>query len=185
MPEILFETSRLSVRRFSAEDGEAFAAILTDPEVCYFEPYETFSHVDAVMEAAKLAENPEFYAAVRKEDGRLIGKLYLHDAEFFGAFELGYTFLRSVWGQGFASEAVRGLLRYAFEVLDIRRIFAEADVENVRSCRVLERCGFRREALYLQSAAFRKDAGGNPVYGDYCSYALLQSEYRKGEHHAN
>ena len=68
-------------------------------------------------------------------------------------------------------------MHYAFTEMNVRRIFAEADIQNVRSCRVLEKLGMRREGTFLQSASFQSSPDGMPIYSDYCSYAILRSEY--------
>ena len=57
--DIFFGTKRLSVRRFRSADGDDLAEILTDKEVTYFEPYDTFTHEAAVAEAAMFAESSE------------------------------------------------------------------------------------------------------------------------------
>lgn len=173
------ETERLILRRFRAEDGDALARILTDPEVCYFEPYEVMTQTQAVEEAARLADNAEFYAITDKSSGELIGKLYLGDQKFFGAYEIGYAIRRDRWGNGYAAEAARALMQYAFTEMGIRRITAEADIRNTRSCRLLEKLGMRREAVFVQSASFQKDESGLPIWSDYCSYAILQDEFLK------
>lgn len=173
------ETERLVLRRFRAEDGDALALLLTDPEVCWFEPYEVMTQAQAVEEAAKFADHEDFYAVTRRDTDELIGKLYLGDQKFFGAYELGYTFRRDMWGNGYAFEAACAIMQYAFTVLGARRIIAEADIRNTRSCRVLEKLGMRREGVFVQSAAFQKDESGKPIWSDYCFYAILQDEFLK------
>ena len=177
MNDILIETNRLLLCRFTPADGADFSEILTNPEVCYFEPYQPFTHEKALAEAEKLSHDDSFFAVVLKDSGKLIGKLYLHDEEFFGTYELGYTFHQSYWGKGYATESVKALMHYVFTEMNVRRIFSEADVRNVRSCRVLEKLGMRKEGMFLQSASFQSSPDGTPIYSDYCSYALLRSEY--------
>lgn len=173
------QTERLLLRPFRAEDGESLCTILTDPEVCYFEPYDVMSRDAAVAEAAKLAENPDFLAVVERSSGELVGKLYFSDLKHFGSFEIGYTIARAHWGKGFAPEAASALMQYAFTQLGVRRIIAEADVRNTRSCRVLEKLGMRREAVFVQSAYFQTDETGEPIWSDYASYAILRDEFLK------
>ena len=62
---VLFETERLSVRRFLPEDCNDLADILSDSEVTYFEPYETFTREACVQEAVKLSHSREFSGARR------------------------------------------------------------------------------------------------------------------------
>lgn len=172
-------TRRLCIRRFTPADGMDFSEILTDPEVCFYEPFEAYTHEAAVAEAEKLSENAGCYAVELLSEQKLIGRIFLEDQDFFGAYELGYTFHRQYWGRGYAAEAVSALVDHAFRTLQVRRITAEVDVQNLRSVRLLERLGMRREGTYLKSAAFRTDAQGEPVWSDYYAYALLREEYKK------
>jgi RimJ/RimL family protein N-acetyltransferase len=61
-----------------------------------------------------------------------------------GEVELFYGLAPEFWGQGFATEASRALLRYGFDVLKLPRIWARADPPNVASMRVAERLGMKR-----------------------------------------
>ena len=179
MKHLELETDRLLLRHFRQGDGDAVAELLTDAEVCYFEPFEVMSHEDAIAEAERYARSKGIYAIVLKETGRLIGKLTLTDQQFFGAYELGYTLRRDCWGNGYTVEAARALMEYAFTVKSARRITAETDVQNTRSCRVLEKLGMRREGVFVQSAAYRTTETGTPIWSDYAAYAILRDEFMR------
>lgn len=109
-------------------------------------------------------------AVLRKSDGTLIGRCGLSDlaveakatvaavprgwyqrseapavAEIVFERELGYTFHRSSWGQGYASEAARCVLEYARDVLRLPRVISLIHPENVRSLRLAQRFGAQRE----------------------------------------
>jgi ribosomal-protein-alanine N-acetyltransferase len=109
-------------------------------------------------------------AVVRKADGVLLGRCGMSDlvieAEpapstipraWFGRAqapaglpllyerELGYTFDVAYWGSGYATEAAQCVFAYARDSLGIKRVVSVIDGENVRSLRVAERCGLRRE----------------------------------------
>ncbi len=177
MADFILETERLGLRRFEASDGEDFAEILTDEETSYFEPYDTFTYENAVKEAEKLAGDERFFAVILKDTGKLIGKIYFEDKKFFGAWEIGYSFNRKFWGNGYALEAVKGVMNYAFTEMNVRRIYAEADVLNTRSIKLLERAGLRKEGVFVKSAYFQKDKNGEPIWGDFADYAILKDEY--------
>ena len=119
-------------------------------------------------------------AVLRKSDGMLIGRCGLSDlavearatvaavprgwykraeapaaAEIVFERELGYTFHRSSWGQGYASEAARCVFDYAREVLRLPRVVSLIHPENVRSLRVAQRFGVQREdVVEVQSRLF-------------------------------
>lgn len=64
--------------------------------------------------------------------------------------EIGFI-VRPEWqGRGIATEAVRAVLRFAFDAMDLRRVEADADPANAGSLALLERLGFRREGLARQ-----------------------------------
>ena len=85
---------------------------------------------------------PHFFVTLPSGDGaRLIGCAGL--ARHGDEVELGYWIARSQWGQGYATEAVRAVLRLA-EALGHRRIVASHFADNAASGRVLVKAGFRR-----------------------------------------
>src|SRR5690606_38652938 len=63
--------------------------------------------------------------------------------------EVGFMLAPAHWGKGYAAEAVRAVLRFAFEAMDLHRVEADVDPDNGASLRLLERLGFRREG-YLR-----------------------------------
>ena len=109
-------------------------------------------------------------AVARKSDGTLIGRCGLSDlavearatvaavprgwyqraeapasAEIMFERELGYTFHRSSWGQGYASEAARCVFEYARDVLRVSRVVSLIHPDNVRSLRIAQRFGAQCE----------------------------------------
>ena len=75
--------------------------------------------------------------------GELIGVTGLHPEPEHGRARLGYWIGRPFWGQGYATEAARAAVGWAFEGLDVRRLHAESFARNPASCRVLEKIGMR------------------------------------------
>ena len=69
--------------------------------------------------------------------------------------EIGFTFSRIYQGKGLATEAVNLLLHYCFTTLQLHRITATTDCENLRSIRLLERVKFRREAHFVENIWFK------------------------------
>lgn len=167
----LFTTDRLSVRKFTPGDHEDLAEILTDPEVTYFEPYETFTKEKCVEEAVNFSKSKEFFAVVL--GGKVIGKIYFSKKDF-GSFEIGYTFNGAYQGKGYALESVKGMMRYAFSELGARRIFAEINAGNVKSIKLVERLGMRKEAEHKEIYPRKEDEN---IFDDFYVYALLKNEF--------
>ncbi len=81
-----------------------------------------------------------------RETGLLIGTCALHAFHHANLrCEIGYLLSRSHWGRGLMSEALKPLLRHAFDGLRLHRIEADIDPDNTASARLLEALGFRSE----------------------------------------
>lgn len=167
---VLFTTERLSVRKFTPDDHEDLAEILTDPEVTYFEPYETFTKEKCVEEAVNFSKSEEFFAVVL--ENKVIGKIYFSKKDF-GSYEIGYTFNGAYQGKGYAYESVNGMIDYAFSALEARRIVAEINARNVKSIKLVERLGMRREAEHKEVYPGKEDEN---IFDDFYVYAVLKKE---------
>lgn len=176
MKEIV--TDRLIIRRFEQNDWQDMYEYLSDEEVVKYEPYEVYSEDQAKNEADRRSGDEAFYAVCIKENGKLIGNLYLGKGDF-NAWELGYVFNRRYQGQGYATESARALLGYAFAQLGARRIIAMCNPENDRSWKLMERLNMRREGLLLKNIYFKTNSNGEPIWLDTYEYAILKSEWVK------
>ena len=168
-------SERLLLRPFSVKDGEGLFGILSDPETVRYEPYRAYTRKESYAEAERRETDPD-YTAVLLPDGTLIGTVYLKESGA-GSAELGYIFNRRCWGQGYASEAVRAKLRDVFAQTHIRRVTARCNPENVRSWRLLERIGMRREGHLVKNIAFSCSEDGQPIWQDTYLYAILREEF--------
>ena len=113
---------------------------------------------------------------IETEDGQPIGNLGLHAIdETHGRATLGISIgEKAYWGRGYGTEALRAVLRYAFEEMELRRVVLEADEDNARGIRCYEKCGFVREGL-LRAHRLRH---GEPVNGVIMS--VLREEWERG-----
>ena len=82
--------------------------------------------------------------------------------------ELGYWLGEPYWGRGIVSEAVTAIAYYTFQHFDIHRIYASVFDRNIASIRVLEKCGFAREAVHYKSVVKK-----NIVMDEYLYVKLL------------
>ena len=88
------------------------------------------------------------FAFVIVAEGEVVGHISVKDVnEERGEAEIGYWIGRPFWGQGYASEAVRLVVAFAFEDLGLRRLYAHVLAHNPASGRVLEKAGFGPVAL--------------------------------------
>ena len=117
-------------------------------------------------------------------DGRVIGDFMLRVQDGWAQTEvkdrargtqaeLGWVLDPGVTGQGYATEAVRELLRVCFEDLGVRRVVADCFLDNEPSWRLMERVGMRREAHLVRDALHRSGR-----WLDSVAYAILADEWR-------
>jgi RimJ/RimL family protein N-acetyltransferase len=78
---------------------------------------------------------------------------------------------KACWGRGYGTEALRAVLRYAFEEMGLRRVWLITDADNARGIRCYEKCGFVREAL-LRGHRLRYD---RPL--DMIAMGVLRGEW--------
>ena len=143
------ETKRLILRPWRLEDAEDMYELARDPDIgagCGFEPHK---NVEESREIARMFMNSRAtFAVVPKDLGRVAGAagLKLGDESSLGSSEnecdVGYWIGKPFWGNGYAPEAVRALLRLAFEELRLKRVWAGYFDGNEKSKRALEKCGF-------------------------------------------
>jgi ribosomal-protein-alanine N-acetyltransferase len=92
-------------------------------------------------------ETNECFVICRREDGRIVGTITLSQI-FRRAFQnayLGYALGEPYTGQGYMTEAINLVLRYAFKTLKLHRLEANIQPHNTASINVVERCGFSKE----------------------------------------
>jgi len=178
------ETARVLLRRFRDDDLAPFMAYRNDPEVARYQSWEriTLAEAQAFIEAVRDAQlgvpgEGVQIAIELKATGKLIGDIYFHiEAERPWQGVLGYTLATEAQGQGLATESVEAWLTYAFEAFDLHRVIAIVDCKNVRSIRLLERLGLRREGHFLQNIWFKG------AWGDEYFYATLREEWLAKHH---
>jgi RimJ/RimL family protein N-acetyltransferase len=152
-------TERLTLRAAGPGDVEEYRATFLDP--------------------ARLST-----AIVAERDGQVIGDLMVRREDAWAQAEvadrargvqaeLGWVLDPAYGGRGYATEAVRALLRVCFEDLGLRRVVALCFYDNEASWRLMERVGMRREAHNVRDSLHRSGE-----WIDGLVYALLAEEWR-------
>jgi RimJ/RimL family protein N-acetyltransferase len=166
------KTARLTIRRFSADDWRDLYEYLSQEETVKYEPYGVYTEEAAKDEAIRRAEDGAFWACELNDSGKVIGNLYFAEQDF-GNWEIGYVFNQNFWYNGYASEAVKGMINLAFTEKNAHRITAMCNPLNLASWKLLERVGMRREGHLKSNVFFNKDTNGNPIWQDTYEYAVL------------
>lgn len=178
---IMLETQRLMLRRFSPDDWQDLFEYLSHKEVVKYEPYETFTENACKQEAVNRSGQDSFIAVCLKENNKLIGNIYFSQQEpkELLTWELGYVFNPVYYGKGYATEACRDIMDFAFKKLCAHRIVAMCNPDNTKSWELLERLNMRREGHLLQNIYFKNDENGNHIWVDTYEYAILSNEWSK------
>ncbi len=147
------ETERLRLRRVLNEDINEIFALRSDPEVMKYIPRPLVkTKEDALLHIAMINEKIDSneginWAITLKDNPKLIGiiGLYRISPEHFRA-EIGYMLLPEYQRKGIIFEAIKSVVKYGFEVMQLHSIEASIDPENFASEKVLQKNGFVKEA---------------------------------------
>ena len=173
------ETDRLVLRRWDVtRDLDAWAAICADPEVMR---YIGDGSIATGAECAERLEQFEttwrergfgLFAIERRDTGEFIGNTGLAVPDFLPeilpAVEIGWRLGRAHWGQGFATEAARAALAFAWEPVGLDRVVSVHAVGNDPSGNVMQKIGMHldRETVHpTNGRAVRVYAIDRPATG--------------------
>jgi [ribosomal protein S5]-alanine N-acetyltransferase len=150
---VILETSRLSLREFTMNDVEAMEAVLGDPVTMQYYP-AAFDRegVESWIEknlARYQRDGHSLWAMLLKDTDELIGDCgcALQEVEGRNEVDVGYHVRRDLWGKGYATEAARACMGYAFGKLGAKRVISMIRPENVPSRRVAEKNGLTCEKV--------------------------------------
>jgi RimJ/RimL family protein N-acetyltransferase len=157
-------TQRLILRAPVLADMTDMVAILNDFDVVKNlapvpHPFTAAQCRERIVASAAERQAGTNYAFVvtRAMDGAFIG-LCAIDRLAGGVWEFGYWYGRTYWGQGYATEAARPVLRFAFDDLDAEMLTAGWFVDNPASGRVLEKLGFDPVGVVQRNSLARGQA---------------------------
>jgi len=148
-------TRRLLLRPFLKSDRAAVLDLFSDARTMLYwssEPITSLEEVDDRIQQEIDWHSKEKcfnWAIALPDSNQFIGKICLFQFnEQNRRAEIGYVLNRKHWGKGYMSEAMEFLLAFAFGELDLHRIEADTDPENLPSLALLEKFGFQREGLF-------------------------------------
>jgi RimJ/RimL family protein N-acetyltransferase len=174
------ETERLLLRDWKRTDWKEVQAYATDPEVYKHMIWgpnseaQTKEFIETAIDISYVKPRRGYeLAIVWKETDSIIGGfgLQVMGKENANAM-IGYVLHREYWGRGVVTEAAKGMMVFGFTRLNLHRIYATCDTENVGSYRVMEKIGMRREGH------FKQDTFIKGRWRDTYLYAILEKEWR-------
>lgn len=180
-----FSTERLLLRCYQPGDGAMYyQALQTNRQHLY----EFLPPPLLALQGAEDAEilfrrlmadwhlrNLFLFGVWERATGAYVGESYLANADWeVPRIEVGYFIVQTQTGKGYATEAARAAIRYAFEQMNVARVDLRCAADNQASQRVAERCGFVQEGCFRQH--HRKKDG---TLVDMLWYGLLRAEWQR------
>ncbi len=173
------ETDRLILRRYVIEDADAmYKNWASDSEVTKFLTWQPHSSVDVsrsiIEDWLKEYSDEKYYhwAIVLKDNGNepIGGISAVQMNEDISMVHIGYCLGRAWWRRGIMSEALKAVMDFMFDTVEVNRVESRHDPMNPNSGKVMQKCGMKYEGT-LRSAD-----RNNQGICDACYYALLKSE---------
>lgn len=174
---VILETERLIIRNFHSDDWEALYEIIaqyeSSPVAIYDQQWPT-SPEEIKQITAWFATGDSYLAVCLKETNRCIGFVALNPQPTGErqTFNLGYIFNFDNHGKGFATEACRAVLNYAFVHLQAQQVVSGTAAANLASCHLLERLNFKKIAESIST--FRNAPDGTPIQFLGYTFALTR-----------
>jgi len=172
------QTKRLILREMTLDDAQAVFGCCSDPEVFKFTGGKAHRRIEDSKAFLKeifakyKAQEIIAWGIFHKEDSKLIGNcgFIKWDASQAKA-ELDYLLSKEYWNQGLMTEAVKRVIGFGFEEMQLNRIQAICEVANIASARVMEKAGMQFEGVlrnYIQH-------DGKPL--DMKMYSIIRKEW--------
>lgn len=172
----ILKTQRLILRNISPEDVNALLKLFGNPEVVRFIEMQPIKTIEQANEWLKwmggaFASKDGLRWGITLEDGTFIGSAGINhwNREAHHA-EISCDINPMHWGHGYGQEAMREIIRFAWEQMHLNRIEASVTKGNHRSVHVMEKIGFKKEGLLRQ----RLLKGGK--YYDIYIFGLLHCD---------
>jgi ribosomal-protein-alanine N-acetyltransferase len=143
----MIETERLVIRPAQMEDAQLLFNLNADPEVIRYtgdSSFKTFLEAQALIREKMMMQFEKYKMGrfmVFLKEGPFLGWCGLKFFPETNEVDLGFRFIKSQWGKGYATESSRAILKYGFQTLQIKRIIAKAMPENVNSIKVMHKLG--------------------------------------------
>lgn len=172
------ETDRLIIRKFVETDIDDFYEYASDNEVTRYLSWDTYKNKDIAKEyITSIIEKYNRYELAPwgielKENSKLIGSIDFvqYDYKNFSA-EIGYVLNKNYWNKGIMTEALRAIIKFGFEKMDLVRIEMKHNVKNIGSERVIQKNALKYEGTLRKKEFLKKE------FVDVKYYSILKEEY--------
>lgn len=175
------ETERLILRRLTKDDAEgAYNNWCSHDIVCKYTLWDKHKNVEETKALYELwvkeYDDLDTYRWIveLKDTHEVIGTIDVVSKKFlrFGACEIGYCYGDAYWNKGYGTEALKRVIKFLFEEVELEVIYAEHTTLNPGSGRVMQKSGMKFEGI-LRGRIIDKDG----IRNDIASYSITKEEY--------
>lgn len=177
LPEV--ETPRLILRKMTMADAQDMYDYSRDPRVSEHVLWDAHRSIQDSRAYLRYIQRqyrnnePSSWGIELKETGHLVGTIgYMWWNRENRSAEVGYSLARAQWNKGLMTEALRAVIRFGFEEMNLHRIEAQHETSNPASGRVMEKVGMRQEGV-LRGRLYNKGK-----FVDVALYAILRGDPR-------
>ncbi len=174
-------SDRLLLKEIKRKDAEIIHQLHSLPEV---DEFNTLG-IPKNLKETKITIRPDIKDQQKSTRSRFCWKIMLADNDTFiglsGLFlsndrfmrgELYYKLFPEFWGNGYATEVTKAIIKFGFDKYQLHRIEAGVATKNVASIRVLEKAGMKKEGMHAKILPIRGE------WIDNFHYAILEDEWK-------
>lgn len=178
----LIKTPDLYLRKLKPSDAKPIYEIFNKPEILkwlFFQPTKNYNIKDQedwirkILKKSKKHQSYVFGITIPPEK-EIVGIISLENFNWENKnAQIGYWLIKKHWGKGIIPKAAKTIMNFAFKKLKLHRIYGAVFEENIKSQKVLEKCGFKKEGI-TRHATYRYNRWHNKI-----RYGILTSEFKK------
>ena len=169
----------VNLRPYEMSDLDDIMEWINDSEIRPFLmmvlPISRIQEIEFLQQRLCKPTNEDIILAIETKDGIYLGGIGLHRINYFDCHaEVGIVIGKKEYrGKGYGTDAMLTVLNYAFNQLNLHKVYLHVYSFNKRGIRSYEKCGFKREGL-LKEHVFKKGK-----YHDVLRMGILKKEFRK------
>ncbi|MGI5978848.1 MAG: GNAT family N-acetyltransferase [Oscillospiraceae bacterium] len=172
----VIDTPRLRIRPMCAADVPALKEWMPDKSIYTYwgkGPGKTDKDPELLFEKPRKPTKSFHLGIEDKASGKVIGDLWVYRIENDRMASVAIRLASACHGKGYGTQALSALTRFCFENTELQRLWAEVDVRNIPSQKMLEKCGYTKEGLVRQGKMVN-------TWCDYYVYGILASDPLRG-----